>query len=155
MDLEREGVDITQHFPVIAEGKGLTVHLYTMRWYGDVLGAAHAIKNPIWLPADLTQLKRFLLSYSIHVLVAFADHAKRFALNVRDTLAGIPTSCLPLTPLHKDAEIRPYNTLTPSKYSKRSRIEDDNNVYEYQHSSEIEKLKTGVSSAYLGYNQTA
>ncbi|KAG9071640.1 hypothetical protein KI688_005853 [Linnemannia hyalina] len=102
-----------------------------MRRYGDVLGAGHAIKNPIWHPADLTQLKRFLLSYSIHVLVAFADHIRRFALNVRNTLAGIPTPCLPLTPLHKDAEIKPYITLTPSKNNKRSRIEDDDDVHEH------------------------
>ncbi|KAF9967437.1 hypothetical protein BGZ73_000540 [Actinomortierella ambigua] len=74
MDLERQGIDISKYFPVIAEGKGLTIHLYTLRRFGDVLGAGHAIRNPVWLPADLTQLKQFLLSDAVHILVAFAPY---------------------------------------------------------------------------------
>ncbi|KAF9906574.1 hypothetical protein EC991_000449 [Linnemannia zychae] len=125
MDLERQGIDISKHFSVIAEGKGLTMDLYTMKRYGDVLGAGHANNNPVWLPADLTQLQQFLSSDSIHVLIAFTEHTKIFAYDVRDILARTPAPCLASTPPQKHAEIRLYITRTPSKNNKRWRIEDD------------------------------
>ncbi|KAF9915830.1 hypothetical protein FBU30_001732 [Linnemannia zychae] len=130
MDLERKGVDISKYFPVIAEGKGLTIHLYTLRRYGDILGAGHATNCPIWLPADLIQLKQFLLSDSLHVLIAFAEHTKMFALDVKNVLAGIPSPCLPSTPPQKHAEVKPYILLSPSKNNKHGRIDDDD-VFDY------------------------
>ncbi|KAF9991679.1 hypothetical protein BGZ79_004138, partial [Entomortierella chlamydospora] len=43
LELEKQGVDITKVFPVIAEGRGLSMDLYTLRRYGEVLGAGRAV----------------------------------------------------------------------------------------------------------------
>ncbi|KAF9089060.1 hypothetical protein BGX27_002570 [Mortierella sp. AM989] len=45
LELEKQGVDITKVFPVIAEGRGLSMDLYTLRRHGDVLGAGRAVPS--------------------------------------------------------------------------------------------------------------
>ena len=39
LNLVQRGVDISNSYPVIAEGRGLALDLYTLRWFDDVLGA--------------------------------------------------------------------------------------------------------------------
>lgn len=71
VDLEDRGLDITLHYPIIAEGKGLAMNFYTLRRFGDVLGAGRATVQGITLPSDVSGLKKFLLSDSILTLFAF------------------------------------------------------------------------------------
>ncbi|KAF9569204.1 hypothetical protein BGW38_008805, partial [Lunasporangiospora selenospora] len=40
LDLERQGLNITHWFPVIAENRGLVLDHYTMKRYDDILGLA-------------------------------------------------------------------------------------------------------------------
>ncbi|KAG9071688.1 hypothetical protein KI688_005901 [Linnemannia hyalina] len=58
MDLEERGLDLTRHYPIIAEGKGLSMDFYALRRHGDVLGAGRA-----------------------------TEHLRRFSIDVTDTLA--------------------------------------------------------------------
>ncbi|KAF9346029.1 hypothetical protein BGX26_002498 [Mortierella sp. AD094] len=50
LDLESKGVNISQDFPLIAEGRGLSLHLVTLKRYGDVLGAGHATAQNFMAP---------------------------------------------------------------------------------------------------------
>ncbi|KAF9999637.1 hypothetical protein BGZ80_006528, partial [Entomortierella chlamydospora] len=69
LGLEKRGLDIGTHFPVIAEGRGLVLDLYALRRYEDVLGAGKTARA--WLPYDELSLKEWLLSDSVHILLAF------------------------------------------------------------------------------------
>ncbi|KAG0320056.1 hypothetical protein BGZ99_004707 [Dissophora globulifera] len=125
MELKDKGVDVEQNFLVIAEGRGLAVNFYTLRRYGDVLGAGRAISSSIWFPAHVSQFKRFLLSDTMHILLAFAEHTRRYGMEVADTIAARPAAPLPKTPPRRPAELKQYILLTPSKQNKRSRIADN------------------------------
>ncbi|KAG0247680.1 hypothetical protein BG011_001088 [Mortierella polycephala] len=124
LELEEQGVDVTKVFPVIAEGRGLSIDLYTLRRYGDVLGAGRAVPQSIWLPAHTSQFKQFLRSESLHVLLAFVEHTRRFAVEVADVLNANPRHPLPTTPPQKHVELAPYVLLTPSKKNKRTRLDE-------------------------------
>ncbi|KAG0351255.1 hypothetical protein BGZ54_003346, partial [Gamsiella multidivaricata] len=68
--LER-GLDAAVHFPVIAEGRGLHLDFYTLRRYEDVHGAGKTTSKSVWLPYDEYTLKEWLMSDSLHILLAF------------------------------------------------------------------------------------
>ncbi|KAF9085626.1 hypothetical protein BGX27_003411, partial [Mortierella sp. AM989] len=87
MDLEERGLDITHHYPIIAEGKGLSMDFYALRRYSDVLGAGRATVRGITLPSDISSLKTFFQSDSILTLFAFKEHLRRFSIDVTDALA--------------------------------------------------------------------
>ncbi|KAG0249338.1 hypothetical protein DFQ27_000180, partial [Actinomortierella ambigua] len=42
VDFEARGLDLSHHYPIIAEGKGLSMDFYALRRYGDILGAGRA-----------------------------------------------------------------------------------------------------------------
>ncbi|KAF9991380.1 hypothetical protein BGZ79_004597, partial [Entomortierella chlamydospora] len=77
LGLEKRGLDIGTHFPVIAEGRGLVLDLYALRRYEDVLGAGKTARA--WLPYDELSLKEWLLSDSVHILLAFTKHTRSYA----------------------------------------------------------------------------
>ncbi|KAG0264777.1 hypothetical protein BGZ95_003525 [Linnemannia exigua] len=71
---------------------------YTLRRYEDVLGAGRSTLVSVWLPSSEAQLKRFLKSDSLHMLLAFAEHTRKYALDVIDAFASSPVTPLPTTP---------------------------------------------------------
>ncbi|KAF9158976.1 hypothetical protein BGX20_003162, partial [Mortierella sp. AD010] len=71
MDLESRGLDLTHHYPIVAEGKGLGLDFYALRRYGDVLGVGRSTRKGIMLPSDVAELKTFLQSNSLLTLFAF------------------------------------------------------------------------------------
>ncbi|KAF9537311.1 hypothetical protein EC957_008486 [Mortierella hygrophila] len=70
-DLEDRGLDTSKTYPVIAETRALAVDFYTLRRQGDIFGAGRATVRRVWLPAHPTELKAFLLSDSLQVLLGF------------------------------------------------------------------------------------
>ncbi|KAG0233667.1 hypothetical protein BGW41_001419, partial [Actinomortierella wolfii] len=72
LDLEKRGLDISNSYPIVAEARGLAISFYTLRRYEDVLGAGRSIPSTVWLPSDASQVKQFLKSDSLHILLAFA-----------------------------------------------------------------------------------
>ncbi|KAG9071096.1 hypothetical protein KI688_008639 [Linnemannia hyalina] len=76
LDLEQRGVDISNSYPIIAEGWGLALDFYTLRRYDNVLGAGRTTLSRVWLPSHEVQLKQFLSSDSLHMLLAFAASGK-------------------------------------------------------------------------------
>ncbi|KAG0010614.1 hypothetical protein BGZ82_003351, partial [Podila clonocystis] len=98
LDLEQRGVNINNSYPIVAEGRGLALDLYTLRRYDDVLGAGRSTLSRVWLPSHEVQLKQFLRSDSLHVLLAFAEHMRKFSLAVTDAFALIDLGPLPSTP---------------------------------------------------------
>ncbi|KAK3805525.1 MAG: hypothetical protein J3Q66DRAFT_407535 [Benniella sp.] len=87
LDLESRGLDISQSFPIIAEGRALTMDFYTLRRYQDVLGAGKSTSKGISLPSQVDELKAFLQSNTVVTLLSFKDHLRRFAVDVKDVLA--------------------------------------------------------------------
>jgi hypothetical protein len=71
-DLEFKGVDTCKHFPIIAEGRGFCLSFYTLKRNGDVITAGRSTRGMVWIPSDMVQLKQFLKSDSIHILLKFA-----------------------------------------------------------------------------------
>lgn len=69
--LESRGLDIEQWYPIIAETRGLAIGFYTLRRYNDVLGAGHATEQRTWLPSDYSELRAFLQSKTLEVLLGF------------------------------------------------------------------------------------
>ncbi|KAF9416615.1 hypothetical protein BGZ76_004620 [Entomortierella beljakovae] len=120
LDLEKKGVDISRVFPIIAEGRGCTLDLYTLRRYDDVLGAGRSSLSSIWLPSSEAQLKPFLRSNSLQMLLAFSEHTKRFAMDVRDVFSSNPITSLPQTPPQNPVS-DPFILFTPSKSNKRAK----------------------------------
>ncbi|KAF8939866.1 hypothetical protein BGZ58_008494 [Dissophora ornata] len=78
VDLEARVLDLTHHYPVIAEGKGLSMDFYALKRYGDVLGVGRATVKGIILPSDISDLKTFLQSGSMLTLFAFRPKATPF-----------------------------------------------------------------------------
>ncbi|KAF9417759.1 hypothetical protein BGZ94_009868 [Podila epigama] len=72
LELEERGLDICNSYPIIAEGRGLVMDFYTLRRYDDILGSGRSTLSDVWLPSHESQLKQFLKSDSLHVLLAFA-----------------------------------------------------------------------------------
>ncbi|KAF8928675.1 hypothetical protein BGZ47_001485, partial [Haplosporangium gracile] len=71
LTLEEKGLDITQWYPIIAEIRALSIDFYTLRRYGDVIGADRATHEKVWLPSGTTKLDAFLSSRSFEVLLGF------------------------------------------------------------------------------------
>ncbi|KAG0334388.1 hypothetical protein BG000_008377 [Podila horticola] len=69
--LENRGLDIAQWYPIIAETRGLAIDFYTLRRYNDVLGAGRATELRAWLPSDPSELRAFLQSKTLEVLLGF------------------------------------------------------------------------------------
>ncbi|KAF9189011.1 hypothetical protein BGZ51_000187 [Haplosporangium sp. Z 767] len=127
LDLEKRGLDIARSYPIIAEARGLVMDFYTLRRYDDVLGARRSMPSTssgVWLPSHQAQLKQFLKSDSLHVLLAFAEQIRRFALDVIDVFASSAVPSFPTTPPMKPRILEPYILFTPSKSNKRPREED-------------------------------
>ncbi|KAF9579219.1 hypothetical protein BGW38_004608 [Lunasporangiospora selenospora] len=70
-NLESRGLDISQWYPIIAETRALAADFYTIKRYEDVLGVGKATKMKCWIPADCSQLKGFLRSESMNILLGF------------------------------------------------------------------------------------
>ncbi|KAG0221461.1 hypothetical protein BGW42_007682, partial [Actinomortierella wolfii] len=60
---------------------------YTLRRYQDVLGAGRSTPKGISLPSQVEDLKAFLESDAMILLLDFKDHMRRFAVDVIDPLA--------------------------------------------------------------------
>ncbi|ORZ16136.1 hypothetical protein BCR41DRAFT_61176 [Lobosporangium transversale] len=121
-DLELKGVDTCKHYPIIAEGRGLCLNFYTLKRHGNIIAAGKSTNNVVWIPADLVQLKQFLKSNSMQVLLKFADHTSRYAVHVQETLSSIPLPPLPTTPPLRYT--KPFAVFTPSKHNKRKRTDE-------------------------------
>ncbi|KAF8926594.1 hypothetical protein BGZ47_002647 [Haplosporangium gracile] len=74
-DLEFKGVDTCKHFPIIAEGRGFCLSFYTLKRNGNVITAGKSTLGMVWISSDLVQLKQFLRSDSIQILLKFAPFA--------------------------------------------------------------------------------
>ncbi|KAF8926227.1 hypothetical protein BGZ58_000088, partial [Dissophora ornata] len=72
LELEHRGVNIANSYPTIAERRGLVMDFYTLRRHDDILGAGRSTLSDVWIPSHERQLKQFLKSNSLHVLLAFA-----------------------------------------------------------------------------------
>ncbi|KAF9952724.1 hypothetical protein BGZ70_000500 [Mortierella alpina] len=116
-DLEHEGVNICQHFPIIVEGRGLCLSFYTIKRTGEVITAGKSTSGLAWIPSDLVQLKQFLKSESMQILLNFADHTARYAAHVQETLSFRPQPSIPSTPPPRFR--KPFAVLTPHKHNKR------------------------------------
>ncbi|KAF9580570.1 hypothetical protein BGW38_002722 [Lunasporangiospora selenospora] len=92
LDLEARGLNIERSFPIVAEGQGLSLDFYTIRRYGDVLGAGRATAKGISLPSQLSELKTFLQGDTIATLLAFREHLRRYSIDVLDALAKMPST---------------------------------------------------------------
>ncbi|KAG0229906.1 hypothetical protein BGW42_001307 [Actinomortierella wolfii] len=80
-DLEAKRLDISKSYPIITEGQALGLDFYTLRRYGDVLGAGRSTTKSISLPSHVDQLKAFLESETILTRLAF-----KFAHDATDVL---------------------------------------------------------------------
>ncbi|KAG0040473.1 hypothetical protein BGZ83_002531 [Gryganskiella cystojenkinii] len=87
LGLEARGLDITKSFPVIAEGQALHMNFYTLRRFGEVLGAGRSTTNGIFLPSQVEDLKSFFQSDTITTLLSLKEHLRRYAADVTDALA--------------------------------------------------------------------
>ncbi|KAF9538391.1 hypothetical protein EC957_006863 [Mortierella hygrophila] len=121
-DLEFKGVDTCKHYPIIAEGRGLCLSFYTLKRNGNVITAGKSTNGVVWIPSDLVQLKQFLKSDSMQILLKFADHTTRYAVHVQETLSSTPLPPLPSTPPPRYR--KPFTAFTPSKHNKRKRAEE-------------------------------
>ncbi|GJJ78469.1 hypothetical protein EMPS_10828 [Entomortierella parvispora] len=128
-DLEYKGVDTCKYFPIIAEGRGFCLSFYTLKRSGSIIAAGKSTRSVVWIPSDMVQLKQFLKSDSIQILLRFADHILRYAVHVQETLSLIRR--LPSTPPPRYNE--PLAAFTPHKRNKPKYVEDtedDLNVVE-------------------------
>ncbi|KAG0029286.1 hypothetical protein BGZ81_003959 [Podila clonocystis] len=73
-------------FPIIAETHGSQVTLYSIRRYGDVFGVGLATHETITIPTNVQELKSFLQSNNLDILLAFGKHMRAHATHVRDVL---------------------------------------------------------------------
>ena len=80
LELEARGLDINKSFPVIAEGQALGMNFYTLRRFGEVLGAGKSTPKGIFLPSQVEHLKAFLESDTMMTLLAFK--ARRHYQNI-------------------------------------------------------------------------
>ncbi|KAF9571454.1 hypothetical protein EC968_000549 [Mortierella alpina] len=86
-DLEAKGLDTTKSYPIIGEGQALGLDFYTLRRYGEVLGAGRSTVKGISLPSHVDQLKAFFESEVLFILLAFKEHLQQYAYDVTDVLA--------------------------------------------------------------------
>ncbi|KAF9562699.1 hypothetical protein EC968_005181 [Mortierella alpina] len=121
-ELEYQGVDIGQYFPIIAEGRGLCLSFYTLKRTGEVITAGKSTNTVAWIPSHLLQLKQFFKSDCMHVLLKFADHTIQYAEHVQDTLSFRPRPSLPSTPPPRFKA--PFAALTLHKHNKRKSMEE-------------------------------
>ncbi|KAI1290686.1 hypothetical protein EDD11_009084 [Mortierella claussenii] len=105
LELEARGLDIQHSYPIIAEGKGVSLDFYTLRRYDDILGAGRSTAKGLSLPSQISQLKTFLQSNSILTLLSFREHLRRYAMDVVNVLAMSP-----LTPFGDSDEDDPPST---------------------------------------------
>ncbi|KAG0329180.1 hypothetical protein BG004_002386, partial [Podila humilis] len=115
-DLEHKGIDTSNHFPIIAEGRDCCLSLYTLKRKGNVMVAGKSTREVAWIPSDMVQLKQFLKSDSIHVLLNFADHTARYAVHVQEALSMIRRPPLPSTPPPRFN--KPFAAFTPHKQNR-------------------------------------
>ncbi|KAF9116217.1 hypothetical protein BGX30_006001, partial [Mortierella sp. GBA39] len=101
--LEEKGLDIALWHPIIAETRALSVDFYTLRRYGDVVGAGRATQEKVWLPSGYTKLDAFLSSRSFEALLGFRAHMALYAKKATATLASSPAT--------------PHSTSTPVAWS--------------------------------------
>ncbi|KAF9899018.1 hypothetical protein EC991_009783 [Linnemannia zychae] len=92
IDLEARGLNIERSYPIVAEGRGLSLDFYTLRRYEDVLGAGRATVKGISLPSQETELRAFLLGDTILTLMTFREHLRRYAIDVLDALSTTPST---------------------------------------------------------------
>ncbi|KAG0346084.1 hypothetical protein BG005_000945 [Podila minutissima] len=69
--LEEKGLDIAQWHHTIAETRALSIDFYTLRRYGEVIGAGRSTQEKVWLPFGYNKLDAFLSSRSFEVLLGF------------------------------------------------------------------------------------
>ncbi|KAG0304985.1 hypothetical protein BGZ98_004745 [Dissophora globulifera] len=99
LELETRGLDISKSFPVIAEGQALSMNFYSLRRFGEVLGAGKSTSKGIFLPSQVEHLKAFLESDTIMTLLSFKEHLRRYAADITDVLAASV-----LTPFGDDSD---------------------------------------------------
>ncbi|KAI1288619.1 hypothetical protein EDD11_009887 [Mortierella claussenii] len=95
-DLEDLGLDTNETYLVVAETRALAVDFYTLRRHGSVFGAGRATERRVWLPAHPTELKAFLRSDSLQVLLGFRSHTIQYASEAASVLTAAPPSPFPV-----------------------------------------------------------
>ncbi|KAG0275874.1 hypothetical protein BGZ95_008271 [Linnemannia exigua] len=114
--LEEKGLDITQCHPIIAETRALSIDFYTLRRYGDVIGAGRSTQEKVWLPSEYTKLDAFLSSRSFEVLLGFRAYMALYAKKATAALASSPATPHSTFPVsaHLSSPATPRSTSTPS-----------------------------------------
>ncbi|KAF9377628.1 hypothetical protein BGX21_003136 [Mortierella sp. AD011] len=107
LELESHGLDICQWHPIIAETRAATVDFYTIKKYEDVLGVGRATIQKCWIPTHSSQLKGFLRSGTLEMLLGFRAHLMNFASEATAVLASNPPSPFPV-PLSPQIPIMRY-----------------------------------------------
>lgn len=82
-DLECKGVDTCKYFPIIAEGRGFCLSFYTLKRNGSIIAAEKSTRGMVWIPSDVVQLKQFLKSDSIQILLKFASSPRAVNMLIR------------------------------------------------------------------------
>ncbi|KAF9175266.1 hypothetical protein BGX21_008483 [Mortierella sp. AD011] len=150
LDLERQGLDIAQWFPIIAESRGMALDFYTLKRYDDILGVGRSTARRAWLPSHPSQLLAFLRSDTLHVLLGFRVGFERSSFHTTFAFLFIshPASALTPTPIacevHRDSPTdsslellrpstptqrapkrdHPFVLFTPSKLSRSNHMPD-------------------------------
>ncbi|KAI7823572.1 hypothetical protein BC939DRAFT_160279 [Gamsiella multidivaricata] len=108
--LEEKGLDVAQWHPIIAETRALSIDFYTLRRYGDIIGAGRSTQEKVWLPSGYIKLDAFLSSRSFEVLLGFRATA---------TLVSSPATPRSTFPVGADlsSPATPRSTSTPVAWS--------------------------------------
>ncbi|KAF9275826.1 hypothetical protein BGZ88_002114, partial [Linnemannia elongata] len=104
---------------------------------GNDITAGKSTRGTAWIPSDVVQLKQFLKSDSIQILLKFADHTLRHAVHVQEALSLIRPPPLPSTPPPRYKE--PFAAFTPHKHNKRKytgETDEDQDVAEDHYEEE-------------------
>ncbi|KAG0008917.1 hypothetical protein BGZ81_003805 [Podila clonocystis] len=71
-ELARKDVPIDKVYPIFIESRGYAANFHTIRKIDTVLAAGKATQKAVQLPTDKFQLKEFIKSDQMHILVRFA-----------------------------------------------------------------------------------
>ncbi|KAF9433148.1 hypothetical protein BGZ76_009827 [Entomortierella beljakovae] len=119
LDIERQGLNVSQSYPIIAEGQALGLSFYTLRRYEDILDAGKATARGISLPSQVEHLKAFLESDAILTLLAFKV--------MNDLVSDIVFR----SPPPPKKRVRPFVVFSPSKRDKKgSQCQNDSECFD-------------------------
>ncbi|KAF9897552.1 hypothetical protein BX616_005370, partial [Lobosporangium transversale] len=87
--LELKGVDISKSYPLILEGRGLQGYLYAMKGFDGLLGVGVASRKAMFIPSNAFQMRVFLQGNTLSTLFHYADHMRRYSIQVQQQLSSV------------------------------------------------------------------